>query len=45
MVPLPPKWELTEGEQGEVIGIRKGGISFAAIGQELCVNDETVQKV
>ena len=45
MISPPPRRELTEGEQGEVIGMRKGGMSFAAIGRELCVNDETVRKV
>ena len=45
MVPSPLRRELTEGERGEVIGMRKGGMSFAAIGQKLCVNDETVRKV
>ena len=45
MVPPPPRRELTEGEQGEIIGMQKAGMSFAAIGRELCINDETVRKV
>jgi transposase len=45
MVPPPPRRELTEGEWGEIIGMRKMGMSFTAIGRKLCVNDETVRKV
>ena len=45
MTPPPKRRELTEGERGEVIGMQKAGISFAAIGRKLDVNEETVRKV
>jgi transposase len=45
MVPPPRRRELTEGERGEIIGMRKAGMSFAAIGRELSVHEETVRKV
>jgi hypothetical protein len=45
MTPPPQRHKLNEGEQGEIIRIRKGGMSYAAIGRELCVNPETVRQV
>ena len=45
MASPPPRRELTEGERSEVIGMRKGGMSYAAIGRDLDVNRETVRKV
>jgi transposase-like protein len=45
MAPPPPRRELSEGERGEVIGMRKAGVSYAAIGRELSINSETVRKI
>jgi IS30 family transposase len=45
MGPPPQRRELSEGERGEVIGMRKAGVSYVAIGRELGFHEDTVRKV
>ena len=45
MSPTKPRKELSEGQRGLIIGMRKCGMSYAAIAAELDLNYYTVRKV
>ena len=45
MPPTKPRKELSEGQRGLIIGMRKCGTSYAAIAAELNLNYHTVRKV